>query len=82
MGFDLHQDMRLLLMEIVQTVFRIGVEATDLRTFHHGGVIFIRGQHVIGSVFERVLDHLKQGFRLRFAVDNPVCVEDFVTAVF
>src|SRR5471032_3455208 len=41
-SFHFHQDMRLLLMEVVQAVSGIGIKAPYLRSFHHRSVIFIR----------------------------------------
>ncbi len=54
--------------------------AAHFRTFHYGGVIFIR-ENVIRRGFEGVFDHLKQRFRLLFTIDNPVGVKNFVAAV-
>ena len=80
-GFYLHQDVRVFLMVIVRAVLRRGEEATDLRAFHHGGVVFIRRQHVVRRLLIGVLDHFEQRFRLLFAVDDPVGVENLVAAV-
>ena len=41
MGFHLHQDMGLFLMIVILTALRRSEETANLRTFHHGGVVFI-----------------------------------------
>ncbi len=82
MGFHFHQDMGRFLMEIVNAALRVGIKATDLGAFHHRRVVFIGRQDIIRRLREGVFDHFEQGFRLSYAVDHPVRVEDFMAAVF
>ena len=80
-GFNLHQDMRGLLMEVIAPCFAIGEEAAHLGTFHHRGVVFIGRQHVVRRLLHGVFDHFEQRLWLLFAVNNPVGIENLVAAV-
>ncbi|CCJ76360.1 conserved hypothetical protein [Cronobacter muytjensii 530] len=82
MRFHFHQDVRRLLMEGVAARLMVGVETPHRGAFHDRRIVFIGGEHEVRRLLERVFDHLKQRFRLFFAVDNPVGVENFVAAVF
>ena len=81
MGFHLHQDMRRLLVEVIATGRVVGKVTPHFRPFHHRRVIFIRGKHVVRCGFKGVFDHLEQRLRLLLAIDDPVGVENLVTAV-
>ncbi len=80
-GFNLHQNVGWLLMEIVAAGFVVGKVAAHFRTFHDRGVVFIGRQHVVRRGFESVFNHLEQRLGLQFTVDNPVGVKNFVAAV-
>ena len=81
--FHFHDDMRVFLVETVALVFRrIRIETLDFRAFNHGRVVFIGDDRAFGMRFVRVAYHAEEGFRLFFAVEDEIGVEDFVAAVF
>ncbi len=81
MRFDLHQNVRGLLMKIVTASIVVGEVAPHRRSFHHRGIVFIGREHIVRRGFEGVFNHFKQRLRLRFTVDNPVGVKNLVAAV-
>lgn len=81
MRFDLHQNVRGLLMKIVTAGIVVGEVAPHRRSFHHRGIVFIGREHIVRRGFEGVFNHFKQRLRLRFTVDNPVGVKNLVAAV-
>ena len=56
-------------------------EPPTLAALDDSGIITVSGKHVVRRRRKGVLDHLEQRVALRLAVDDPVGVEDFVTAV-
>ncbi len=81
--FHFHDDMRVFLVETVALVFRrIRIETLDFRAFNHGRIVFISDDRAFGMRVVRVAYHTEEGFRLFFAVEDEVGVEDFVAAVF
>ena len=80
-GLDLHQDVDRFLMVAIDVAFACREVTPGSRTFHHGGVVTVGGQHAIRMMLVGVLDHLEQRVRLRFAVDGPVRIEDLVAAM-
>ena len=81
-GFHFHQNVRRFLVEVITTILVVSEETPNLRTFHHRGVVFIGRQHIVRGFLEGVFDHFEQRFWLLFAVNHPVGVENFMTAVF
>ena len=81
--FHLHDDVRVFLVEAVcLTLVRIRIKPLDLCAFNHGGIVFIRHHRALRAGFVRVANHAEQRFRLLFAVQNEIGIEDFVAAVF
>ena len=52
------------------------------RSFDHGRIVFIGNDRAFGMRVVRVANHTEEGFRLFFAVEDEIGVEDFVAAVF
>ena len=70
-------------VETVALVFRrIRIETLDFRAFNHGRVVFIGNDCAFGMRVVRVANHAEERFRLFFAVEDEIGVEDFVAAVF
>ena len=83
MRFHFHDDMRVFLVETVALVFRrIRIETLDFRAFDHGRVVFIGNDRAFGMRVVRIAYHAEERFRLFFAVEDEIGVEDFVAAVF
>ena len=83
MCFHFHDDMGVFFVETVALVFRrIWIEALDFRAFNHGRIVFIGNDRAFGMRIVRIANHAEKGFRLFFAVEDEVGVEDFVAAVF
>ena len=81
--FHFHDDMRVFLVETVAVVFRrIRIETLDFRAFDHGRIVFIGNDCAFRMRVVRIANHAEKGFRLFFAVEDEVGVEDFVAAVF
>ena len=81
--FHFHDDVGVFLVETVALVFcRIRIETLDFRAFDHGRIVFISNDRAFGMRFVRVANHAKERFRLFFAVEDEIGVEDFVAAVF
>ena len=81
-GLHLHQDVNVFPMVAVLTVVRVGEEASGAEPAHHRCVVAIGGQHIVGMAFVGVADHGEQRTLLRYAVHDPVRVEDLVPTVF
>ncbi len=82
MGFDLHQDMRGFLVEIIFPGLVVREETPHFGTFHYRRVVFISRQHVVRSLLKGIFDHFEQRLRLLFTVNHPVGVKDFMAAMF
>ena len=48
---------------------------------NNGSVVFVGRKNVVAVALVSVFNHFKQRFILRFAVDIPAGVKDFMTAV-
>ena len=81
--FHFHDDMGVFFVETVALVFRrIRIETLDFCTFDHGRIVFIGNDCAFWMRVVCVANHAEKGFRLFFAVEDEVGVEDFVAAVF
>ena len=81
--FHFHDDMGVFFVETVALVFRrIRIETLDFRAFDHGRVVFIGNDRAFGMRVVCIANHAEKGFRLFFAVEDEIGVEDFVAAVF
>ena len=81
MGLHLHQDMHVLATEAVSPGLRVEHEALCLVTGDDRRVVLVGGKHILRRGVSGIADHLEQGAVLSLPVDDPVRVEDFVTAV-
>ena len=83
MRFHFHDDMGVFFVETIALVFRrIRIETLDFRTFDYGRIVFIGNDCAFRMRVVRVANHAEKGFRLFFAVEDEIGVEDFVAAVF
>ena len=81
--FHFHDDMGIFFVETIALVFRrIRIETLDFRAFDYGRIVFIGNDCAFGMRVVRVANHAEERFRLFFAVEDEVGVEDFVAAVF
>ena len=81
--FHFHDDMRVFFVETVALVFRrIRIKTLDFRAFDHGRIVFISNDRAFGMRVVCIANHAKERFRLSFAVEDEIGVEDFVAAVF
>ena len=81
--FHFHDDMGIFFVETIALIFRrIRIETLDFCAFDHGRIVFIGNDCAFGMRVVRVANHAEKGFRLFFAVEDEVGVEDFVAAVF
>ena len=79
MRFHFHQDVGVFSMKIVGLVARrAGVEPRNFRAFDDGRIVFVGNDGAVGAGFVRVADEAKQRFRLLFAVEHKIGVENFV----
>jgi len=77
----LHQDVHRLAGLAVHLAARVGTEASGHGALDHRCVVLVRREHPTGACFGGPADHAEQGFRLFFAVDHELGVEDLVPAV-
>ena len=81
--FHFHDDMGVFFVETVALVFRrIRIETLDFCAFDYGRIVFIGNDCAFGMCVVCIANHAEKGFRLFFAVEDEVGVEDFVAAVF
>ena len=81
--FHFHDDMGIFFVETIALVFRrIRIETLDFCAFNHGRIVFIGDDRAFGMRVVCIANHAEKGFRLFFAVEDEVGVEDFVAAVF
>ena len=81
-GFDFAEDVNVFGVRGVLAGFGLGVETAATRSFENSGVVFVGGEDSVRMEFERVSDHLEQGFVGGLAIDFPGRVKDFVSAMF
>ena len=81
--FHFHDDMGVFFVETVALVFRrIRIETLDFRAFNHGRIVFIGNDCAFGMRIVRIANHAEEGFRLFFAIEDEIGVENFVATVF
>ena len=77
----LHQDMDILTAVAVAVINRTGDETLTFKTGHHCRIVLVGREHILGRLFSGVADHLEQGLILSLTIDNPIRIENLVTAV-
>ena len=81
-GFDLAEEVDVLVVRGVFAGERVGVVAAPARAREDSGVVLVGGEDAVGVQRVGVLDHLEQRAVAWRAVDGPRGVENFVAAVF
>ncbi len=81
MRLDLHEDVDLILFKAIGARGRVHLKANARKALHDTGVILVGHQRTVGVAGVRVLNHLKQRRLLTLAVDDPVGIENLVSAV-
>ena len=67
--------------ELVLTVRCARHEPRPGPALEHGGIVAVSGDHTVGRLLGRRLDHAEEALVLALAVDCPARVENLVTAV-
>ena len=82
MGFGFHQDVNMIRDKAIATGGGVYVERVGIESGGDTGVIGIGHQSPFGVGGVGSFNHFKERELLRFAIDNPRGIEDFMSAVF
>ena len=80
--FHLHQDMNGFVTVLVLASGSVWYQSRLLPALDNSGIVRICRDDAVGRRSRRALDHAEQLLVLRLAVDDPVSIENFVSAVF